>query len=352
VGCPSGVEDFAPGACRIVLLLIFGKRSRPAQGDLLHGGSIAASGTVTVLQNLPTYPNGIRSVRFLLHRAMSRRPSTCGRSADRGLSTGPLVPTELAVPCQVPRRVLVAVQDKTARATTKHPARKTQTRAHTPAPGAPPRGWKIPRGDHKLRAVPRRLVAQLADHLSPSHVRNAPRQIPVSHHLPHRQILHDDHRLGFRQHRRELVDRIHADVPDLSVQPRQSKGVLATVLGALLLARKLPTTPPQKLQLRRKWLRRLITRPIRESGEAAQPHIHTHHRPLNRNRIRPRPLHTQRNKPPIRFPPNPIRSVEKSPGRGGNCVPSPGVNPLARSAVTLRARATCARGDTQRHRAC
>jgi len=46
-----------------------------------------ASVETAVLQNLPTYPKGIRGVCFLLHRVMSRRPAY-GRSADRGLSTG------------------------------------------------------------------------------------------------------------------------------------------------------------------------------------------------------------------------------------------------------------------------
>jgi hypothetical protein len=57
--------------------------------------------------------------------------------------------------------------------------------------------------------------------LRPSLVGDRPRQLPVANHPGNMQIFHHDHRLGFRQCRGGLVQRIDALVADAAVTAGQ-----------------------------------------------------------------------------------------------------------------------------------
>jgi len=128
----------------------------------------------------------------------------------------------------------------------------------------------------------------------------------VADHSSDVEVFHHDHRLGSRQRRGGLMQRVNALVADAAVQPCQRQRRLGAVLGASLLAADRSAAapqPPQPPQVCRQRPRAPDLGAVRADRERGDPSVHPHHRAGHWHRVRPLHLDGQRAIPAIGLPP-------------------------------------------------
>ena len=136
---------------------------------------------------------------------------------------------------------------------------------------------KEPVHQHHPAAVPLRLVLQLPPQLEQAQLGNAACQAPVLHHARHVQILNPHDRLGSRQSRGHLVQRVFPDVADFPMQPTNPIRRLATVSTALHLPADRPLQAGQFPQAGSQRLRVLVHRAVAHDRQRLDPQIHPNH---------------------------------------------------------------------------
>jgi hypothetical protein len=131
----------------------------------------------------------------------------------------------------------------------------------------------------------------------------------------HMQVLHHDHRLGFRQRRGGLVKRVEPLVADLPVAARQRQRCLGPVAGALLLAADRPRTVAQGAQVTPQRLGAIDRRAVGADREGVDAPVDADHRPGNRGRVGSSHLDGQRAVPAVGLPPAGRRQDSPAPLR-------------------------------------
>ncbi len=281
---------------------------------------------------------------FLLPRPVARRPAP-RRSAARGIWGTPAglrpagdpatgVPSRgtpgrafqggQPVVSQMEGRVEIPIHLQPAGPTAKHPPRERERGSHPATARAPLRGWEAPRRHNETGPIPGALTLPHPPEGSPPPIPDGPGKAPVPPQAPYVQVLHHPNRLGFRQLRGDLVEKVPADVLDPTMQPGQAQGRLLVVAREdrplsllprlripiyyrpLLLAGERLRTPLQKPQGPRQGLWGFDSRAVRENREGFQAPIDAHPilRPLDLPGLGVRALHLtgQGHKPAIRLP--------------------------------------------------
>ncbi|GEM_PF-2219606 len=97
-------------------------------------------------------------------------------------------------------------------------------------------GWLPPICQHHPAAIPGRLVEQLPLELGGAYVGYRLRQMMMLQHPHHMQVFHDNHLLGFRKMRCDLMQRVLALIGDLPVECGKVTRRFAPVLAAFFFS--------------------------------------------------------------------------------------------------------------------
>jgi hypothetical protein len=203
---------------------------------------------------------------------------------------------------KVPRGVQVPIQHQPAglAAELAHPERKHRLDAS--AAGTPLGRGEEPGRDHQPRPIPRALVRKLPVELAPPLIADRTSKTPIADHARHMQVLHHDHRLGFRQRRSGLVECIGSLVANATMAPGQRQDRLAAVPGAWTLPTDRPRVMAQLALASFQCSRTVDRDPIGADREPADPAVHSYNWPVDRLRIRPLHLYRQCHVPAVSLP--------------------------------------------------
>ncbi len=160
----------------------------------------------TVLQNLPKYGQAMFGVRFLLHGRQFHTRLAPRASADSstGVVTVRGTPGQLQ---QIDRGIQIPISHQTTLLAVIDSIRESEILIDPSTATTPFAGRLPPISQDHSGTIPAGLVEQLPLEFSEPHIADGLSQMVVLEHPADVQIFDDQHRLGFRQSGRDLMQR-------------------------------------------------------------------------------------------------------------------------------------------------